>query len=227
MSKVKKNVWWLVFSLLFLLVLTVAISDQYYLLVSFLFLIGTMVPLYSRFEKKKIQSREIVFLAVLGAIAAASRVLFFAIPSVQPMTFVVIVSGMVLGSEGGFMIGATGALVSNMFLGQGPWTPWQMFSWSMIGLIAGLLKDSALLKNMRSRLLFGFVMGFLFGWVINLWSVIAYIHPLSWLAFIQAYIASFYFDLAHALSNVFFLWLFSSSWIKVMRRFQKKYGLLD
>ncbi|MEG1370310.1 MAG: ECF transporter S component, partial [Carnobacterium sp.] len=64
-------------------------------------------------------------------------------------------------------------------------------------------------------------------WIMNLWYVVAYINPLSWIAFVQAYAASFYFDLAHALSNVFFLWLFSPSWLKIIRRFQKKYGLIN
>lgn len=227
MLKAKQNLWGLILFLMFMLVLSVAISDKYYLLVSFLFLIATMVPLYRRFEKKKIRSREIVFIAVLGAIAATSRVPFAMIPSVQPTTFVIIVSAMVLGSESGFVVGATAALVSNMFLGQGPWTPWQMFCWGMVGFTAGLLKDSPILKDMWSRLVFGFVWGFLFGWIMNLWYVVAYIHPLNWIAFVQAYAASFYFDLAHALSNVFFLWVFSPSWLKIIRRFQKKYGLVN
>ena len=227
MSKTQKNLIKLILFLIFMLVLSVAITDKYYLLISLLFLVATMVPLYRRFENKKIQSREIVFIAVLAAIAATSRVPFAMIPSVQPTTFVIIVSAMVLGSESGFVIGATSALVSNMFLGQGPWTPWQMFCWGMIGFTAGLLKDSPILKEMWSRLVFGFVCGFLFGWVMNLWYVVAYIKPLSWIAFVQAYAASFYFDLAHALSNVFFLLLFSASWLKIIRRFQKKYGLVD
>lgn len=227
MLRAKKNLWGLILFLIFMLVLSVAISDKYYLLVSFLFLIATMVPLYHRFEKKKIRSREIVFIAVLGAIAATSRVPFAMIPSVQPTTFVIIVSAMVLGSESGFVVGATAALVSNMFLGQGPWTPWQMFCWGMVGFTAGLLKDSPILKDMWSRLVFGFIWGFLFGWIMNLWYVVAYINPLNWIAFVQAYAASFYFDLAHALSNVFFLWLFSPSWLKIIRRFQKKYGLIN
>lgn len=227
MSKTQKNLIKLILFLIFMLVLSVAITDKYYLLISLLFLVATMVPLYRRFENKKIQSREIVFIAVLAAIAATSRVPFAMIPSVQPTTFVIIVSAMVLGSESGFVIGATSALVSNMFLGQGPWTPWQMFCWGMIGFTTGLLKDSPILKEMWSRLVFGFVCGFLFGWIMNLWYVVAYIKPLSWIAFVQAYAASFYFDLAHALSNVFFLLLFSASWLKIIRRFQKKYGLVD
>lgn len=77
----------------------------------------------------KIRAREIVMIAVLATIAAVSRVPFAPLPSVQPTSFVVIVAALVLGPEAGFMIGSTAALVSNFFLGQGPWTPWQMFCW--------------------------------------------------------------------------------------------------
>lgn len=202
-------------------------KGQHYLLLSFLMLAATMIPLYANFERKKVTSREIVFLAVLGAIAAVSRVPFAMIPSVQPTTFVIIVASMVLGKESGFILGATAALVSNLFLGQGPWTPWQMFAWGLVGFSAGLFKDSLLLREMWSRLVFGFVWGFLFGWIMNLWYVLAYIQPLNGFTFLQAYAASFYFDLAHGVSNVFFIWLFSPSWLRIIRRFQKKYGLLD
>lgn len=213
--------------LISLLISSLLVSGKHYLLLSFLFLAIVMYPLYRRFEQRKITAREIVFLAVLATIAAVGRVPFAVLPSVQPTSFVIIVAAMVLGSESGFVIGATAALVSNMFLGQGPWTLWQMFCWGMIGYTAGLLGKTPFLQEMWGRLVFGFVWGFLFGWIMNLWYVIGFIQPLTALAFLQAYAASFYFDLAHALSNVFFLFLFSTSWLKIIQRFQKKYGLLD
>lgn len=46
--------------------------------------------------------------------------------------FVIMVSALVLGGQNGFVIGAITVLVSNIFLGQGPWTPWQMYAWGMV-----------------------------------------------------------------------------------------------
>ena len=113
-------------------------------MLSSLFLLAViMLPFYIRFERKAFVSREIVLVAVLAAIAAVSRVPFSILPSVQPTSFVIIVSAIVFGSETGFMIGAT-AESYLIFLGQGPWTPWQMFSWGMIGFIAGLLRNTFL-----------------------------------------------------------------------------------
>ena len=91
-------------------------------LLSFILLTVIFLLFIVRFEKRKVDGREMVLLAVLSAVAAVCRVPFASIPSVQPTTFVVMMSGYVFGPESGFLVGATAALVSNLFLGQGPWT---------------------------------------------------------------------------------------------------------
>ena len=114
---------------------------------------------------------EIVLIAFFAAIAAIARIPFAAIASVQATSFVIIVSAIVFGKEAGFMIGSIAAIVSNIFLGQGPWMPWQVFSWGMMGLSAGLLKD-IIMNNKTLLLIFGFLWGFIFGCIMNLWSVL-------------------------------------------------------
>ncbi len=81
-----------------------------------------------------------MIISMLSAIGAIGRVPFAAIPSVQPTSFVIIMSGLSFGGNTGFMVGSTAALVSNMLLGQGPWTPWQMFAWGMMGFTAPYLR---------------------------------------------------------------------------------------
>lgn len=208
------------------LAVSAAVTDEHYLLLSFVLIGVAMLPLFARFEKRSIEAREIVLLAVLAAIAAVGRVPFAPLPSVQPTSFVIIISAYVFGAEAGFMIGAVAALVSNMFLGQGPWTPWQMFGWGMIGFSAGLLRQTWWMSKRIGRIAFGFVWGFLFGWIMNIWYLINLPDAFSVGLVITAYIQSFYFDLAHALSNVFFLTALGPGWIKVLERFRKKYGLL-
>lgn len=203
------------------------ISAEHYLIFSLLIMVGSFLPFMIRFAKQKLTSRELVMLALLGAIAAISRVPFASLPSVQPTTFVIIVTAIVLGPQSGFVVGALAAIVSNLFLGQGPWTPWQMYSWGMIGLVAGLLRNRWLMKSMLGRCLYGFSMGFIFGWVMNFWMLIAVIQEVSWETIVIYYSASFWFDAAHALSNVFFLAVFSTSWIRILHRFKRKYGLFE
>ncbi|WP_416826419.1 ECF transporter S component [Ectobacillus polymachus] len=204
-----------------------SMNDRYYLWISFLFLILIMLPFYIRFERKAFASREVVLLSVLAAIAAVSRVPFSMLPSVQPTSFVIIVSAIVFGGESGFLIGATAAIVSNVFLGQGPWTPWQMVCWGLMGLFAGLLRNTFLMKKVWGRMIYGGIAGFVFGWIMNIWVILGFTDSITWSTVIGVYISSFYFDLAHALSNIFFLGLFSTEWIKILTRFKGKYGMLQ
>ncbi|WP_281890694.1 ECF transporter S component [Paenibacillus sp. YYML68] len=202
-------------------------SDQY-LLISFVLILAAMAPFFIRFELRELQAREVVLIALLAAIAAVSRVPFAALPSVQPTSFVIIVSALVFGAESGFLIGAFAALISNMFLGQGPWTPWQMFAWGMMGWTAGALRTPFRLSGNRwALLLFGFVWGMLFGWIMNFWTVAGLAAEGHWEGMAAVYAASLLFELAHAASNVFFLALFAKPWLRILERFRRKYGLLS
>lgn len=199
---------------------------QLYLLFSLILIIGAFIPLFVRFEKRKMKARELVLLAALGAIAAVSRVPFASLPSVQPTTFVIIVTGLVFGGESGFVVGCLAALVSNLFLGQGPWTPWQMMAWGFIGGMAGLLRNKRGMQRLWVKCLFGGAAGYFFGWVMNVWSILS-LHGATIKEGLALYSTSFYFDTAHALSTIILLAVFSKSWIKILSRFKKKYGLLD
>ncbi|MEX2104005.1 MAG: ECF transporter S component, partial [Bacilli bacterium] len=124
--------------ILFITVLLVATVENghYTIVFSFVMLMLAMFPFFLRFEMKKTDARIVVLISILAAIAAIGRIPFAALPSIQPTSFVIIVTGLAFGAETGFMVGATAALVSNFFLGQGPWTPWQMFAWGMMGFTA-------------------------------------------------------------------------------------------
>lgn len=218
----------LVLSALFLLLTT--IWQNSYLWLSFGLIIIGILLFILRFERRKVEPRELVLLAVLAAIAAASRVPFASIPSVQPTTFVIMMSGYVFGAESGLMIGAVAALASNMVLGQGPWTPWQMVAWGLVGLTAGLLRKTRFMQSKLGRVLFGMLWGFLFGWIMNLWGFISLTQtgsPINLKAILVYFAASATFDVMHSISNVVFLLVFGDIWIKLLTRFKRKYGLLE
>ena len=130
-------------------------------------------------ERRRPSAKEAALIAVLAALAALGRVPFAGLPGVQPTTFLVIVSGAVFGSAIGGITGATAALVSNIFLGHGPWTFFQMIGWGACGVSAGLF--ARLLPNAGARCyaVFGAVWGFLFGGVMNFWYWFAFAHPLT------------------------------------------------
>jgi len=181
-----------------------------------------LILFYWGFEQGKTSSREIALIAMLSAIAAAGRIPFAALPNVQPTTLIVIISGFVFGPQAGFAVGSTAALVSNFFLGQGPWTPWQMFAWGLAGASAGLLKAIFPAAGRKWLVVFCFFWGYLYGWIMNIWSWAAFIRPLNWQTFLAAYSASFFFDTLHAAGNALFCAALGNSLVRMLRRFQRK-----
>jgi len=178
---------------------------------------------YARYEEKKSDSKEIGIVATLAALAVAGRCLFAAVPSFKPSTFVVIVTGYVFGPLPGFMVGATTALVSNVFFGQGPWTVWQMLAWGLAGFVAGLLGPKGLLEGRWRLALYCAAWGMLFGWIMNVYFVIGFVHPAGWRAFLAACTASLWFDGLHAASNFLFAFLLGPALIAMLGRYRARF----
>ncbi|HHW60485.1 MAG TPA: ECF transporter S component [Syntrophomonadaceae bacterium] len=174
------------------------------------------------FFRRKEGGKELALIATMSALAALVRIPFAMLPSVQPMTFLIIMSGVVFGGRVGFFTGATAALVSNFFLGQGPWTPWQMLAWGLIGLSAGAVSRWEGMKRPLPMAVFGAVWGFLFGWITNLSHWLTFIYPLTLKTYLATYALSFKFDLAHSLTNFFLcLFLFSPCY-RIMYSFRQR-----
>ncbi len=62
-----------------------------------------------------------------------------AVSGFKPVSAIAVIAGAAFGRRSGFMVGALAALVSNFFFGQGPWTPWQMYGWGLVGYLGGVL----------------------------------------------------------------------------------------
>lgn len=115
------------------------ILQRQYLLVSVLVLAGALLPVLIMFEYRRPQAREVVLLSVMTALCVGVNVLCSHTIPLHAGTTLVILAGIALGPEAGFLVGALGRLVCNFYDGQGPWTPWQMLTWGLLGLLAGLL----------------------------------------------------------------------------------------
>jgi energy-coupling factor transport system substrate-specific component len=144
-------------------------------------------------------SKELVLIATLAAVAAAGRVLFAAVPNVQPVTVTAVVAGVALGPRAGMAVGGLAALVSNFYLGQGAYTPWQMLAWGGCGLVGGLA--APLLRRRVPLALTCFALGFAFDAVMNVWEWLSF-YPHTWQAFTALYVRGIWFDAAHAGGNV-------------------------
>jgi energy-coupling factor transport system substrate-specific component len=108
-------------------------------LMATLLAILVILVFFFSFESVAQSSKEIALISMLATMSAVLRIPFGAIPSFQPCTFLIICSGYVFGPVSGFMVGAMTPLISNFFLGQGPWTLYQMLAWGLIGCGAGYL----------------------------------------------------------------------------------------
>ena len=122
-----------------------------YMLDCLVILIYTMIPFFMVFERRKPKAREIVLIAMMSALTAVIHLmLHFTVP-VQAGTALVIISGIALGPEAGFLVGALGRFVCNFYLTQGAWTPWQMFCWGILGFLAGLAFNKANIEQLKER----------------------------------------------------------------------------
>ena len=122
-----------------LIALTVFLgSKRLYMPLSLLILVMIMAPFFMIFERRKPRAREVVLIAMMSALTVASHTFFHIAFPVQIGTAMVIISGISLGPEAGFLIGAMSRFVCNFYMGQGAWTPWQMFCWGLLGFLAGL-----------------------------------------------------------------------------------------
>lgn len=181
---------------------------------------------FAAFESSRPSLRQIMPTVVLAALAAAGRMLFAPIPDFKPVSAICILGGAVFGRHSGFMVGALAALVSNFFFGQGPWTPWQMYAWGLVGYLAGVLADRGWLDHMPVLFAFGFASAFLYALPLNAWNAIGFIHPLTVPALLVSLGAALPFDLVHGVATVAFLAALYLPWKKKLERIKKKYALV-
>ena len=222
------------FLILLLIPLTIYIGvfflgDRKYYFISLLIILETMIPFCMVFESRKPKARELIVISVLCAIAVAGRAAFFMLPQFKPVVALVIIAGVCFGGETGFLVGAVTGFISNFFFGQGPWTPWQMFAFGIIGFIAGILFKKGFLRKTKSSLcIFGFIATLvIYGGIMNPASVIMYQANPTKAMIISAYIMGIPFDLIHALGTAFFLWFISEPMIDKLERIKVKYGLVE
>jgi len=179
---------------------------------------------FAWYEREHPTSRMIALIATLAALAALGRVAFAPLPNVKPTTDIVFIAGYVLGGAPGFVVGAVAALASNVFFGQGPWTPWQMAAWGLVGLGgAGLARVT---RRRLGRLALAAACGaagLVFGSIMNfsLWVTYSGDHTTPKLF---AYAAtSLPFDIAHVIGNVVFCLAFGPALVAALARFRERF----
>lgn len=179
---------------------------------------------FAAFEKKELSHGEIPCTAVMTALSVFGRIAFAAVPGVKPCSAVIIISGIFLGSRQGFMVGALTALISNLYFGQGIWTPFQMIIWGLTGFFAGLLWKP-LMRSRTALCIFGVLCGGAFSLFMDLWSCIWTDNAFILSRYLAMTAASGWFTLCYAVSNAVFLMLFIKPSERIFRRLNKKFAI--
>ena len=204
------------------------IHERPYYYISIAIILLSIIPFIVMFEGRKPQARELVTIAVLCTIGVIGKIAFYMIPQFKPTVAIIIISAMALGSQRGFLIGVITAFVSNIFLGQGPWTPWQMFACGLIGFISGFMyKKEALPKTTVPICIFGFLITLLiYGGIMNPAALIMANDTIYMSTLAAYYISGIPYDIIHAASTVIFLIVLAKPMLTKLDRVKKKYGLL-
>lgn len=200
-----------------------------YMISSLIVVFAAMLPFFMMFEGRKPKAREIMVIAVLSALGVAGRAAFFMVPSFKPVAAFVILTGISFGGEAGFLVGCLIMLISNMFMGQGPWTPWQMFSFGIIGFFAGILYKKGILKARKADLcIYGFLsVVLIYGGIMNPASILMAYGHITKESLLAFYISGLPVDLVHAASTVVFLCIMSRPLLTKLERIKAKYGLIQ
>jgi energy-coupling factor transport system substrate-specific component len=190
------------------------------LIIFVILIIGVILCIFRYFEKSKPSVESIVLIAILVAIASLGRLPTAALLSIQASSFIIIMAGLVFGKEIGFITGVLTAVVTDLFLGIGYWTVFQMIGWGIMGLTAGIF--SSKLENVYIRAGFGFIWGFFYGWITDL-SMLPFLSTIDLNAFLGIFAASVPFDLSHGVTNVILLVLLYSLFKRIFNRAKDKF----
>ena len=208
----------------------VFLKGRSYYFISICVIVAAMLPFFAAFEDRRPQPRELVLISSLVVIATAGRAVFFMLPHFKPVTALIVVAGIGLGAEAGFLTGAMTGFVSNFFFGQGPWTPWQMFAFGVIGFLAGLLFEKRMRRGKLSLMgvcVYGFLATVvIYGLLLDTSTALSVLEGLTWQSVLACYVAGVPVNITHGVSTVVFLSLCAKPMLKKIRRMRKKYGLL-
>ena len=203
------------------LILSWQMGDRKFYLTSMIVLLCAIAAFWLGFEKRSPQTREMVLIAVLSAIAVASRAAFIMFPQFKPIVGIIMICGMALGPQAGFMTGSISAFVSNFIFGQGAWTPWQMFAYGLAGLLAGYLCKAGVMTTKR-RVLTAIIGGII---------ILVLIGPMSSMINTASvgtvYLAGVPFNAVHGLAVALTLLVLARPMINKLDRIKIKYGMME
>ena len=199
-------------------------NGKHYSAASLLAAFLACLPFYFSFERKNFgKSKEIMMVSIMTALSVCGRIVFGFMPFFKPVTAITIISGMYLGYSAGFVTGSFSALISNIYFGHGPWTIFQMFSWGLIGYLAGVIGKK--LENKLCIIVFSIFSGTIFSVIMDLWTVLNIEGTFSLSRYITVFVSGFPVTVTYSVSNIIFLMLMQKPFGRKLERAKLKYGI--
>ncbi len=198
-----------------------------WLLASLVVLVFALVTGFAWYERSHPSARVLALVAALAALAALGRIAFAPLPSIKPTTDIVFLTGFVLGGAPGFAVGAVGALASNLFFGQGPWTPWQMGAWGGVGVAGAALAHVTRRRYPElGRIPLAAACaaaGLFYGAIMDLSTWLTFSGDLTSAKLATQFAAGVPFNIAHATGNVLFCLAFGPALVGALRRYRTRF----
>ncbi len=197
-----------------------AFSGQRYLIISLGIAVLALLLFMAGVERRSIGSRRMVITAIMTALAVFGRF----IPLFKPITAIIVITAVYLGAQAGFLTGAMSVLLSNIWFGQGPWTPFQMLGFGLIGLFAGYL-SRWLMHSKALLVIYGVFAGIAYSFIMDIWTVLWYSGGFDTGLYASAIISALPFTALYAVSNAVFLLILSKPIGNKLNRIKIKYGV--
>ncbi len=214
--------------IIFVITMTLhSVINKRYNFISMIVVFLSCLPFYFRFENRKPLTREIVVLSIMVAMIIISRLIFAFIPGFKPFAAMIIICGMAFGQEAGFLCGSLSALISNIFFGQGPWTPFQMLAFGIIGYCSGILNKKHWIENKFALIIFGIASGIGYSLFMDIWTVLSLDQVFNVYRYLAVVISAIPFMIIYSFSNVIFLLLLTPIFLKRFERIKWKYGFME
>lgn len=198
----------------------VIFDSQKHIIISLGVAIFSLILFSISFEKKFSGTKRMVLISIMTALCLAGRF----IPILKPVSALIIITGLWLKAEAGFLVGALSALISNFYFGQGPWTSFQMLALGMIGLFAGIF-SKYLKQNKIMLIIYGLICGISYSFIMDIWTVLWYAKGFSLELYGTAIITAVPYTISYSLANIIYLWFLEKPFGEKFHRITVKYRI--
>lgn len=205
------------------------------------------VVLIFEIQQYRLNTKLIALLGILIAINSVLRFIDLTLPVLggfSPVFFLILITGYIFGGRMGFLMGTLTMLVSALITGGvGPWLPNQMLTAGWVGLSAALARRIVKISKLDGKqgeiivlIIFGFLWGYLYGAITNLWFWPFLAGPsnqsfstgsglvTSFRNYGVFYLGtSLIWDTTRAIGNILLLVFFGRATLQVLRRFQNRF----